>query len=138
MRDHNNGYNHSQNESTINYSGMKPINVTHPTNPVPLVRQIPPIVGNFVAVHGGHPIPQLIQQRFTVRATYSTNILLLPAGERNSYRLSPTARPNIAGFCERCGKTYDQIGLEILGEYLLATAYDAETVRDCSILRCDA
>ena len=27
-------------------------------------------------------------------------------------------------------KGYDQIALEILGEYLIATAYDAEKVRD--------
>ena len=108
-----------------NYSDMKPINVTHPTHPVPLVSQIPPIVPNFVTVQGGHPIPQPIQQRFTVRATHRTNILLLPAGERNSYILSPTVMPNIAGFCDWCGRTYDQIG-NLRG---VSSSYDAETDR---------
>ena len=41
--------------------------------------------------------------------------------------------PNIAGFCDWCGKTYDQIALETLGEYLLATSYEAETVRDRNV-----
>ena len=44
--------------------------------------------------------------------------------------------PNVAGFCNWCGKCYDQISLEILGEYLIATAYDAETVRDRGVRSC--
>ena len=63
----------------------------------------------------------------------STNVLFLPAEERNVYRLSPTVMPNIAGFCDCCGKTYDQIALEILGEYLIATAYEAETMQDRNV-----
>ena len=41
--------------------------------------------------------------------------------------------PNIAGFCNWCGRTYDQIGLEILGEYLLARAYDAQIVKNRNV-----
>ena len=38
--------------------------------------------------------------------------------------------PNVVGYCERCNKSYDQVALETLGEYLAATAYEDETVRD--------
>ena len=37
--------------------------------------------------------------------------------------------PNVAGHCDQCGKTYDQVALETLGNYLTATA-EGETVRD--------
>ena len=47
--------------------------------------------------------------------------------------LFPTVMPNVAGFFDWCGKCYDQIALEILGDYLIATTYDAETVRDCGV-----
>ena len=50
--------------------------------------------------------------------------------ERDNCRLFPTVMPNVAGICEYCNKTYDQIALETLGDYLAATAYDGETVRD--------
>ena len=74
-----------------------------------------------------------LQQAFIVQITHSTNILFLPSKESNAYRLSPTVMPNIAGFCDWCGKTYDQIAFEILGENLLATAYEAETIRDRNV-----
>ena len=64
-----------------------------------------------------------------MQATHSTNALLLPSSERDLYRLTPTVMPNIAGCCNWCGRTPDQIGLETLGEYLIATAFDGETVR---------
>ena len=38
--------------------------------------------------------------------------------------------PNVAGHCDQCGKTYDQVALETLGNYLAATAYGRDTVRD--------
>ena len=95
--------------------------------------QIPPNAPNFVANHGGFQAQQQIPYGFTVQTTHNTSFLLLPARERDTYRLSPTVMPNIAGFCDRCGRTYDQTGLEILGEYLLATAYDAELVRDRNV-----
>ena len=79
----NNGYNHYQNEPTIINPSIPPINVTHPTNPVSLMIQIPRIVTNF----GGHPIPQSTQKGFAVQATHSTSILLLPEGDKNTYRL---------------------------------------------------
>ena len=103
-------------------------------NPAPMMIQIPPGVPNFTAVQNAHqmqPVPQLpLQQAFPMPATHSTNVLLLPSSERDLYRLTPTVMPNIAGYCNWCGRTYDQIGLETLDEYLLATAYDGETVRD--------
>ena len=38
--------------------------------------------------------------------------------------------PNVAGFCDWCGKCYDQIALEILALYLLAIAYKTEKMLD--------
>ena len=86
-----------------------------------------------MAVHRGHQIQQPAQYGYAVHTTQSTSFLLLPARERETYRLYPTVMPNIAGFCDWCDKTYDQIGLEIFGEFLLATAYYAETVRDRNV-----
>ena len=54
----------------------------------------------------------------------------MPINERDNCRLFPTVMPNVAGISEYCIKTYDQIALETLGDYLAATAYDGETVRD--------
>ena len=100
--------------------------------------QIPPVVPNFTAVPNVHqmqPVPQSqLQQVFPMQATHSTNVLLLPSSERDLYSLTPTVMPNIAGFCNWCGRTtYNQIGLETLGEYLLATAYGGETVKDRNV-----
>ena len=103
------------------------------TNVIPLMIQIPPNASNFAVNHGGFQAQQQIAYGITVQTTHSTSFLLLPAREREAYRLSPIVMPNIAGFCDWCGKTYDQIVLEILGEYLLTTAYDSETVRDRNV-----
>ena len=102
-------------------------------NVVPMMIQIPQNAPNFIASPGGLHAQQQARYGFTVQTTHSTSFLLLPPRERDAYRLSPTVMPNIAGFCDWCGRTYDQIGLEILGEYLLATAYEAETVRDRNV-----
>ena len=100
-------------------------------NPAPMMIQIPPVVPNFTPVQNAHqmqPVPQSpLEQVFPMQATHSTNVLLLPSSERDLYRLTPTVMPNIAGYCNWCGRTYDQINLETLGDYLLATAY-GETV----------
>ena len=125
-----NRYINTQYGPTITNPNMPTVNFT---NPAPLMIQIPPIMPNFATVQGGHPVQPLSQQVFSVQTSHSTSVLLLPASERNLYRLSPTVMPNVAGFCILCGKTYNQIGLEILGEYLLARAYDAETVRDRNV-----
>ena len=45
----------------------------------------------------------------------------------------PTVMSNITGLCDWCGKCYDLIALETLGECLVATAYDGETVRDRNV-----
>ena len=47
--------------------------------------------------------------------------------------LFPAVMPSVAGFCDWCGNCYDQILLELLGEYLEETAHDAETFRDRTI-----
>ena len=46
---------------------------------------------------------------YEVQTTHSTSSLLLPARERGTYRLSPTVMLNIAGFCDWCRRTYDQL-----------------------------
>ena len=109
------------------------IGVPPQANVIPLMIQIPPNATKFAVNHGGFQAQQQTPYGITVQTTDSTGFLLLPAREREAYLLSPTVMPNIAGFCDWCGKTYDQIGLEILGEYLLTTAYDSETVRDRNV-----
>ena len=87
--------------------------------------------------HGIQHMAQLIQPTvqlgFPFNMTHSANSLLIPAQERHSIRLIPTVMPNVAGYCEFCGKCYDQIALETLGEYLVATEYEGETVKERTI-----
>ena len=87
--------------------------------------------------HGIQHMAQLIQPTvqlgFPFSTTHSTNSILIPAKERHSIRLIPTVMANVAGYCEFCGKCYDQIALETLGEYLVATEYEGETVKERTI-----
>ena len=82
-------------------------------------------------------VPQLeqpaVQLGFPFSVTHSTNFMLIPAHERHSIRLIPSGMVNVAGYCDLCGKCYDQIALESLGEYLVATDYEGETVKDRAI-----
>ena len=52
---------------------------------------------------------------------------------RHSIRMIPTVMANVAGYCDLCGKCYDQIALETLGEYLVAKEYGGETVKERAI-----
>ena len=65
--------------------------------------------------------------KFLFNVEHSSNLLLIPTSERQMHRLFLTVMPHVAGFCDWCGKCYDQIALEILCEYLITTAYDTET-----------
>ena len=63
-----------------------------------------------------------------LNVAYKTNLLLNPSGERQTFRLTPMVMPNVAGFCDWCGKCYEQIVLQLLGDYLIAREHDGETV----------
>ena len=86
---------------------------------------------------GIRQLPQLeqpaVQLGFPFSVTHSTKFMLIPAHERHSIRLIPSVMVNVAGYCDLCGKCYDQIALESLGEYLVATDYEGETVKDRAI-----
>ena len=98
-------------------------------NNTPLMIEIPPSEGSphFPQLSCGS-IPGL-SPHFPFQG-HRSNLLLLPLQERQMYRLLPTVMPNVAGFCDWYEKCYDLIALETLGVYLVATAYDGETVRD--------
>ena len=118
-----------------------------------LRRDIAPTQGTLSAVQGFNlspaffPIPMreapienqqitvqpMVQLGFPFYVTHSTNFMLIPARERQSMRLLPTVMSNVAGYCDICGKCYDQIALETLGEYLMATEYEGETVKERAI-----
>ena len=100
------------------------------SNATPLVVQLPPRGAPNILPRVSIPIHPLVQTGFPFTVTHSTNILFMPINERDNCRLFSTVMPNLAGICEYCSKTYDQIALETLGDYLAATAYDGETVRD--------
>ena len=72
-------------------------------NPVPMMIQIPLVVPNFAGVQNAHQMQQMpqppLQQVFPMQTTHSTNVLLLPSSEMDLYRLRPTVKPNIAGYC---------------------------------------
>ena len=57
----------------------------------------------------------------------------MAASERQTFRLFPTVMPNVSGYCQWCGRTFDQVALKTLGDYLGASAYDGETVSDCGV-----
>ena len=100
------------------------------SNATPLVVQLPPRGAPNVLPRVPIPIHPMVQVGFPFTVAHSTNILFKPINERDNCRLFPTVMPNVAGICEYCSKTYDQIALETLGDCLAATAYDGETVRD--------
>ena len=87
--------------------------------------------------HGTQQMAQLMQPAvqlgFPFNMTHSTNSQLIPAQERRGIRLIPTVMPKIAGYCDLCGKCYDQIALETLGENMFATEYEGETVKERTI-----
>ena len=85
------------------------------------------------APHGTQqfPMQSLKKVGFPFNMTHSSNLILIPARQRQSIRLLPTVIPSVAGYCDACGKRYDQIALETLGKYLVATEY--ETVKERAI-----
>ena len=127
--------NHHQTVYPSNYNQQE---MTAPTpvdnmvvyNNAPLMMQIPPNSGRMDMHQQAQVVNNQQVFNFPFHVGHSTNLLLIPTSERQMHRLFPTVMPNVAGFCDWCGKCYDQIALEILGEYLMATAYDTETVRD--------
>ena len=67
---------------------------------------------------------------------HSTNVLLMPVNERQNFWLFPTVMPNVSGYCDWCARTFDQVALETLGDYLGATAYNrlsSMRSRPCSL-----
>ena len=70
-----------------------------------------------------------LQLGFPFNIVHSPNVLLIPAQERQSIKLLP----NVAGYCDFCGKCFGQIAVETLGEDLVATEYDSETDKDRAI-----
>ena len=101
------------------------------SNVTPLVVQLPPRGAPNILPRVPIPIHPMVQVGFLFPvAPHSTNVLFMPINERDNCRLFPTVMPNVAGICEYCSKTYDQIALETLGDYLAATTDDGETVRE--------
>ena len=132
--------NHQQTIYPSNYNQQEiitPTNMNPPMaenmvvyNNAPLMIQIPPIGGRMDIPLQAPVTNNQHMFNFPFNVEHSSNLLLIPTSERQMHRLFPTVMPHVAGFCDWCGKCYDQKALEILGEYLIATAYDAETVRD--------
>ena len=48
-------------------------------------------------------------------------------------QMSPLVMPYVAGACAICKKTYDQIAVEILIEYVGTTEYPEETIKDRNV-----
>ena len=106
------------------------LNNTVVNNMTPLVIQLPPRGAPSMIQRITAPAHPAVQIGFPFHVTHSPNLLLIPVNERMNIRLFPTVMPNVAGYCDRCNKSYDQVALETLGDYLAATAYEGETVRD--------
>ena len=98
-------------------------------NMTPLTIQLPPRGGPDALREPNFPIYPGVQWGFPFHVVHSPNVLFIPIDVRRNFRLFPTVMPNVARHCDQCGKTYDQVALETLGDYLTATAYEGETVR---------
>ena len=61
------------------------------------------------------PMQSITQVGVPFNMTHGSNLLLIPARQRQSIRLLPTVMPNVAGYCDICGKCYDQIALDNTG-----------------------
>ena len=109
-----------------------PEELTHPVanDITPVVIHLPPRNMGIVPTNFNGQFHQVVQAGFPFNILHSTNILMIPSNERQNFRLFPTVMPNVSGYCDWCGRTFDQVALETLGDYLGATAYNEETVRD--------
>ena len=96
----------------------------------PMVIHLPPrsmvdVSANFIGSS-----QQFTQFGFPFSILHSSDVPVMAPSERQTFRLFPTVMPNVSGYCQWCGRTFDQVALETLGDYLGATVYDGETVRD--------
>ena len=89
-------------------------------------RSVVDVPANFIG-----PYQQVTQFGYPFNILHSNNVLLMTVNERQNFRLFPTVMHNVSGYCDWCGRTFDQVALETFGDYLGATAYDerrSETV----------
>ena len=105
-------------------------NSTVVKNMILLVIQLPPRGAPSMVQRVPAPTHPAVQIGIPLHVTHSPKLLLNSVNERMDIRLFPKVMPNVAWYCKRCNKSYDQVALETLGEYLSATAYEGETVRD--------
>ena len=96
----------------------------------PLIIHLPPRGGLDALQEPNFPVYPGVQWGFPFHVVHSPNVLFIPIDFRRDIRLFLTVMTNVAGHCDQCGKTYDQVALETLGNYLTATAYEGEAVRD--------
>ena len=101
--------------------------ICHPRSSPSIPKREAPIENRQITVH------PMVQLGIPFCVTHSTNLILIPARERQGMRLLPTVMSNVAGYCDICGKCYDQFAMETLGEYLMATEYEGETVKERAI-----
>ena len=90
----------------------------------PLMIHLPPRGGPDTLQEHNFPIYPGVQWGFPFHVVHSPNVLIIPIDVRRNFRLFPTVMPNVVGHCDQCGKTYDQVALETLGNYLAATAFE--------------
>ena len=73
-------------------------------NNAPLMIQIPPNSGRMDMSPQAPVVNNQQVFNFLFHVGHSTNLLLIPTIERQMHRLFPTVMPNVAGFCDWCGK----------------------------------
>ena len=123
------GFTHKLHSSQKNYH-----NHVITTNDItPMVIHLPPRNMGIALVNFNGQVQQVAQFGFPFNTLHSTNVLSMPVNERKNFRLFPTVMPNVSGFCYWCGRTFDHVALETLGDYLSATAYNEATVREHAV-----
>ena len=100
----------------------------------PEIQTYPPMQANYLPM----PVPFYPnnwnnithpQQNFHGQAQFQ------PQGPPNRpiLQMSPPVMPEVAGFCAGCSKTYDQIAVETLTQYVAWSEYPDETIRDRNV-----
>ena len=104
------------NEYTSTQIGLQITNPIMPTvnisNPATMMIQIPPIMPSFAAVQSGHPVQPMPQPQQVTSMQTSTNdqCALVTLKRKGPIQVVTHRHADIAGFCNWCGRTDDQIG----------------------------
>ena len=104
----------------------------------PATHSLPP--ANYLPM----PVPFYPNNWNNVRSDRHDHNVQMPATYQNAQnttfadnqpilQMNPSVMPEVAGYCPGCSKTYDQIAVETLTNYVAWSEYPEETIRDRNV-----